>query len=108
MPTPDFLVVTTTHESEAAARELAASVVRARLAACAQVYPIQSIYWWDGAVQDSPEYRVDFKTRADLSPQLTAFISTHHTYDTPEIIATPVATGSPAYLTWLTDETTQR
>ncbi|MFJ4677507.1 divalent-cation tolerance protein CutA [Kitasatospora sp. NPDC088783] len=101
-----YLVVTTTHDDETKARELATAVVQERLAACAQVYPISSVYWWDGEVQSGAEWRVDFKTRADLGNRLTTFIGEQHSYDTPEIIAVPVVTGSPSYLEWITAETT--
>ncbi|MDH6577576.1 divalent-cation tolerance protein CutA [Kitasatospora sp. MAP5-34] len=105
MTNPDFIVVTTTHDAEDKARALAAAVLRERLAACAQVYPISSVYWWDGDVRTEPEWRIDFKTRADLSDRLTAFIREQHTYDTPEIIGVPVVTGSSAYLDWVNTET---
>ncbi|MEV6972614.1 divalent-cation tolerance protein CutA [Kitasatospora sp. NPDC093806] len=106
MTNRDFLVVTTTHDDEAGARELAAAVVRERLAACAQVYPIQSVYWWDGEIQDSAEWRIDFKTRADLGGRLATFITERHSYDTPEVVGVPVVTGSTAYLDWVNSETT--
>ncbi|GAA2752097.1 divalent-cation tolerance protein CutA [Kitasatospora cinereorecta] len=101
----DFVVVTTTHEDETKARDLAAALVRERLAACAQVYAIRSVYWWDGEVQDAAEWRVDLKTRAALGDRLTARIAELHTYDTPEVIAVPVVTGAAAYLDWVAAET---
>ncbi|MFI6849085.1 divalent-cation tolerance protein CutA [Kitasatospora sp. NPDC050467] len=105
-PNPDVVVVTTTFDAESKARTLAAAVVRERLAACAQVYPVQSVYRWADEVQESPEWRVDFKTRADLATRLTGFITGHHDYDTPEVVAVPVVTGSSAYLAWVAAETT--
>ncbi|MFE5582427.1 divalent-cation tolerance protein CutA [Kitasatospora sp. NPDC056531] len=105
MTNRDFIVVTTTHDDETKARNLAAAVVRDRLAACAQVYRIQSVYWWDGEVQDAAEWRVDFKTRADLSDRLAARITELHDYDTPEVVGIPVSTGSNAYLDWVNAET---
>ncbi|RKE23308.1 divalent-cation tolerance protein CutA [Streptomyces sp. TLI_171] len=107
METQDgYVVVTTTHEDETKARDLAAAVVRERLAACAQVHPISSVYWWDGEVRSGDEWRVDFKTRAGLGDRLAAFIGERHSYDTPEIVAVPVVGGDPAYLEWITAETT--
>ncbi|MFJ8429773.1 divalent-cation tolerance protein CutA [Kitasatospora sp. NPDC094019] len=103
-----ILVVTTTHDEEAKARALAAEVVRARLAACAQVYPVRSVYWWDGEVQDTAEWRTDFKTRGELADALVEFIGERHEYDTPEVVAVPVVTGSPAYLEWVRAETAER
>ncbi|AXI77345.1 divalent-cation tolerance protein CutA [Peterkaempfera bronchialis] len=105
MTNPDFIVVTTTHEAEEPARDLAARVVRERLAACAQVYPVDSVYWWDGDVRAEPEYRIDFKTRADLADRLTAYVEQHHSYETPEVVAVPVTGGSAAYLDWVATET---
>ncbi|MGW4890940.1 divalent-cation tolerance protein CutA [Kitasatospora sp. NPDC004240] len=101
----EFVVVTTTHESEAKARELAGAAVRERLAACAQCYPVRSVYWWEGEVRDEAEWRVDLKTRAELTGPLTAFLSERHDYDTPEVVAVPVIAGSPDYLAWVAAET---
>ncbi|MFE4513234.1 divalent-cation tolerance protein CutA [Kitasatospora sp. NPDC056783] len=100
-----FVVVTTTHESEERARALASAVVRERLAACAQVYPVRSVYWWDGEVRDAEEWRIDLKTRAELADRLGAFVAERHSYETPEVIAVPVAGGSRDYLAWVVEET---
>ncbi|MFI8458871.1 divalent-cation tolerance protein CutA [Kitasatospora sp. NPDC085464] len=100
-----FVVVTTTHESEEQARALASAVVRERLAACAQVYPVRSVYWWEGEVQDAEEWRIDLKTRAELADRLGAFVAGRHSYATPEVVAVPVVAGSPGYLDWLAAET---
>ncbi|MFB7663987.1 divalent-cation tolerance protein CutA [Kitasatospora sp. NPDC056138] len=105
MANREVIVVTTTHDSEDKARELAAKAVRGRLAACAQVYPVRSVYWWDGEVQDAAEWRVDFKTRADLGERLAVFIGEQHDYETPEVVGVPVVTGSRAYLDWVAAET---
>lgn len=107
MTNRDFIVVTTTHDAEDKARALAVAVVRERLAACAQVYPISSVYWWDEDVQSENEWRIDFKTRADLADPLAKFINDKHDYDTPEVVGVPVVTGSTAYLEWVKAETVQ-
>ncbi|MFE4515444.1 divalent-cation tolerance protein CutA [Kitasatospora sp. NPDC056783] len=101
----DFLVVTTTHDDETKARELAAKVIGARLAACAQVYPIRSVYWWEGEVQSGEEWRIDFKTRAELAEPLGTCIAEQHSYDVPEVVAVPVVTGAESCLNWITAET---
>ncbi|MGA5817271.1 divalent-cation tolerance protein CutA [Kitasatospora sp. NPDC094028] len=102
------VVVTTTHESEERARELAAAVVRERLAACAQVYPVRSVYWWEGEVRDAEEWRIDLKTRAALVDGLGAFLAERHSYETPELVAVPVVAGGPGYLAWVAEETAPR
>ncbi|MER7751526.1 divalent-cation tolerance protein CutA [Kitasatospora sp. NPDC097643] len=100
-----LVVVTTTHEGEEQARALASAAVGERLAACAQVYPVRSVYWWDGAVQDAEEWRIDLKTRAELADRLGAFIVARHDYQTPEVIAVPVVAAGSGYLAWVVEET---
>ncbi|WP_030663112.1 divalent-cation tolerance protein CutA [Streptomyces rimosus] len=105
MTNSDHAVVITTTDSEAKARVLAGAVVNAKLAACAQVYAISSIYRWEGKVEQDQEWRIDFKTRGGLVDRLSTFIAEHHDYDEPEIISLPVTGGSPGYLAWVTAET---
>ncbi|MEV7596822.1 divalent-cation tolerance protein CutA [Kitasatospora sp. NPDC089797] len=100
-----FVVVTTTHESEGLARELAAAVVRERLAACGQVCAVRSVYWWEGEVQEAVEWRIDLKTRAELAERVMEFVVGRHPYETPEVIVLPVVGGSPGYLRWVAGET---
>ncbi|MEU3251302.1 divalent-cation tolerance protein CutA [Streptomyces sp. NPDC006997] len=101
-----YLTVLTTTDTAEKARALAASAVEAGVAACAQIDgPITSVYRWEGAVRTDDEWRVLYKTTADRYPELEAHIRQAHDYDTPEIIATPVTHGSPAYLAWVGEET---
>lgn len=99
-------VVSTTTDSESAAAELASDAVAARLAACAQVVgPVTSVFRWDGAVRTEQEWRVELKTAGDRVAELTARLRERHSYDVPEIIATPIEGGSDAYLEWIVTET---
>jgi periplasmic divalent cation tolerance protein len=100
-----YQVTTTTDEREAADR-LAGSAVTARVAACGQVVgPINSTYWWDGKVESTEEWYVVFKTSADRYPALEQHIRENHSYDVPEIVATPIVGGNFAYLAWIDTET---
>lgn len=108
MPAEHVVVVSTT-DSEEAARTLAAGAIEAGLGACAQVVgPVTSVFRWEGTVQTELEWRLEVKTAADRVPELTEHLRRHHTYDLPEIIATPIESGSAEYLAWLVDETRRR
>jgi periplasmic divalent cation tolerance protein len=106
MPGADHHQVSTTTDSADAAASLARSAVAARLAACGQVVgPIRSIYRWAGKIDDAQEWLVVCKTTAARCDALVEHLRTHHTYDLPEIITTPVIGGNPAYLAWIDAET---
>ena len=96
----------TTIDSADDAVELARGAVTARLAACAQVDgPVTSVYWWEGDVTTEEEYRVTFKTDAGQGAALVSHLETAHSYDTPEILLTPVDGGHQPYLDWVASET---
>jgi periplasmic divalent cation tolerance protein len=102
----EHVIVTSTTDNEQAARALAARAIDAKLGACAQVVgPITSVFRWEGEVQTEQEWRVEIKTTADRVPALTEHIKATHSYDVPEIIATPIIGGSPEYLSWLVEAT---
>jgi periplasmic divalent cation tolerance protein len=105
MTTIDYVTVTTTTDNEDEATRLAETAVTARLAACAQISNIASTYWWQGKVETAEEYRIDYKTAAALAERLTAHLKSVHSYDTPEVIVTPILGGNPAYLDWISAET---
>ncbi|TDE01481.1 divalent-cation tolerance protein CutA [Jiangella asiatica] len=101
----EHVVVITTTDSEAAARELAAGVVAGRLGACAQIIPITSVYRWEGVVRTEPEWRLEIKTVAGRADALIEYLAAMHGYDVPEIVVVQVAGGSAAYLSWVSEET---
>src|SRR5690242_1452760 len=101
-----YLQVHTTTDSRAEAMELARGAVEARLAACAQVTgPIASTYWWEEQVERAEEWQLILKLPTDRYAELAVYLTERHSYDEPEIVATPIITGSPGYLAWIEDET---
>ncbi|RVU26034.1 divalent-cation tolerance protein CutA [Streptomyces antnestii] len=101
------LTVLTATDDETKARDLATGAVEARLAACAQIAGVTSVYRWQGNTETAQEWQVLFKTTPENYEALESWLLEAHTYDTPEIIATPVVRGSAAYIDWITTETTQ-
>ena len=103
MTQSEYAIVLTTVASEEHAAQLARQIVEARLAACVHIENIHSIYRWQGAVEDEPEWRLVIKTRADRFAELEQFIKAHHPYETPEIVRIDITDGSEAYLRWIDD-----
>ena len=102
-----YLQVQTTTDSRAEAVELGRDAVQARLAACAQVAgPVLSSYWWEGDLERAEEWTLLLKLPATRYQELADFLAQRHSYDEPEIVATPIVAGSAAYLSWM-EEVTQ-
>ncbi|QEQ02365.1 divalent-cation tolerance protein CutA [Thermosynechococcus sp. CL-1] len=101
----EYCVVMVTTATEAEALSLADQLVAEHLAACVQILPIQSIYRWQGTVHRDPEWQLLIKTRITLFEQVRDRLLALHSYEVPEIIALPIIAGSPAYLSWVKEQT---
>jgi periplasmic divalent cation tolerance protein len=101
----DKIVVLVTCGSAKEARKIARAMVEQRLAACANILssPVQSVYRWKGSAESAKEFLLLIKTTKARFPKLKAEVKRLHTYDLPEIIALPVATGATDYLAWISE-----
>lgn len=101
-----LLVITNLPDAEAA-RLLASALVEQRLAACVNILaPCTSVYRWQGTIETATEVPLLIKTTTARYDALEAAIRAKHPYELPEILAVPVASGLPAYLGWVAEETT--
>lgn len=98
----EALLVISTFPDVETARRIARQLVTEHLAACANLVPsVQSIYHWEGKVEEAQETMVFFKTMGARFPELQARLKSLHPYDVPEIIALSLADGLPQYLRWV-------
>lgn len=101
MKASDVLLVFCTCSSEEA-KALAQRLVEQRLVACVNMVPaVQSIYQWQGKIEQASETLLIMKTTRSSYAALEASIRQQHSYELPEILAVPVAHGLPAYLAWV-------
>jgi periplasmic divalent cation tolerance protein len=90
----------------ATARSIADALVARRLAACANIgAPIESLYRWKGRVERAAEVPLTLKTAADRFPALAEAARALHPYETPSILAHPVAAVTDDYRAWVIAET---
>ncbi|NEO26767.1 MAG: divalent-cation tolerance protein CutA [Kamptonema sp. SIO4C4] len=101
----DYGIVLVTASSQDEAEAIAAVLLQEKLAACISTTAIQSLYVWEGEVNNDQEWQLMIKTDLQLFSQLEAKIKAVHSYDVPEIIALPIVNGSKAYLDWITEST---
>lgn len=82
---------------------IARRLVDERLAACVNLIGVQSVYVWDGEVQEDPEITLVIKVSEDKVAALRARILELHPYQLPEIIALAVDVDAshPAYVAWV-------
>jgi len=105
---PSFRWVYVTCKSEAEARQLARLALEKRLAACANIFPVHSLFWWGGSIRASNEVAVVLKTRASLEKRLIAELEKAHSYDVPCIDSIPILTMNRSCAAWLASQTRRK
>jgi len=100
-----MIVIVTACGSAEEAERIAAALIEERLAACAQILPMRSLFRWQGQIERAEEWQLQIKTAAVMANAVEARIKAMHGYKLPEIIALPVAAGSKDYFDWVHAET---
>lgn len=101
-PELGVILVQTTSDDQAVLKKIGRQLVLERLAACIQIGgPVESQFDWEGKIDTVREWVCTAKTTREAWPRVLQTIQEMHNYDTPEIIALPIWSGSDAYLSWV-------
>jgi len=90
-----------TFPDQETARSVSNDLVTKKLAACANILPIESIYRWKEQIESGNETLVLFKLSEDRRSDFQEKLRSLHPYEVPEIIFVPVSSGLPEYLRWV-------
>jgi periplasmic divalent cation tolerance protein len=96
-----LITVVTTLPTRERALKLARTLVEQRLVACAQLSAIESLYIWDGQLQQDPEVRLTLKAPESHYDAIEAAILEQHPYDLPAIHAQRLDRVHQPYDDWI-------
>ena len=100
----NIIYITASNMDEA--RTIGKDLVSNRLAACVNIIDsINSIYWWEGEIQDDREVVVIAKSKESLVPELIERVKSMHSYSCPCVVSLPILDGNKAFLDWIVEET---
>ena len=90
-----------TAPDRAEAQSIAKHLISKKLAACANLFDIESIYPWEGKVEEGKEIVLIVKTTEDKFAALEKEILSIHSYDCPCVLKIRVDATNEAYSSWL-------
>lgn len=97
----EYGVILVTADSQETASAIAKALVTKRLAACVNLFPIHSVYRWQGTIQQDSEWQLIIKTDLGQAAAIESTLNEIHPYDVPEMIALAICYGAKPYLSWL-------
>ncbi len=96
----NFIYMTAGDTEEA--KKIAGELVASRLAACVNILDnMNSVYMWQGELQEDSEVVLIAKTTRACVPQLVEKVKSLHSYDCPCIVSLPVLAGHQPFLEWI-------
>lgn len=98
----EYLAAFCTFPDLESARRVVGRLVEMKLIACGNILPaVESIYWWKEKIERSSEVLAILKTTQEKFGLLESAFKELHPYEVPELIATQISKGLPAYLSWI-------
>ena len=99
------IIVQTTCSSKQEAKIIAKALIEEKLAACVQMYEIESFYNWKNEFCCDNETLLNIKTIKENFEKIKSKILELHSYDLPEIIQLDITNASEEYLKFIGDNT---
>lgn len=96
------ILVYMTAPDAATARAIGRDIVERRLAACVNMLPgMESLYWWNGQVQQEREVVLLAKTTAAAWDALRKRVVELHPYEIPCIVRLEITDGHEPFVRWI-------
>lgn len=99
-----FIIIYITHKNLKEAKKIVSHLMRKKLIACANFFPIGSAYWWKGKIVSVKEMVSIVKTRKENWKKVHDEVKKIHPYETPCIMKIEVEANQD-YADWINKET---
>jgi periplasmic divalent cation tolerance protein len=96
-----YILVTTLCKDKKVAENICDTLLGKHLVAGCQVSKVDSKYWWNGNLQLSHEYRLEFRSVYRLFDYIVDEIKELHDYEIPEISCVEIMDANDDFLEWI-------
>jgi len=100
----NFIYITAPSMEEA--EKIAKTLLEKKLAACVNIFPIKSYFWWEGKIESATEFALIVKTRSEKFRAVRDEVKAMHSYSIPCICAVNIEKGLKEFLDWI-DQTVE-
>ena len=94
------LLLITTVPNQLLANKIAKELIESELAACISIKQIQSIYKWQGDIEENKEFEITIKSLPKNLNKLTLILKSRITYEVPQLIY-KIFDSENSYFQWM-------
>ena len=99
-----FIIIYITYPNLKEAKRVTGILLERRLIACANYFPVASVYRWEGKVENAKEVVSILKTKKANWEKVKKAVEARHPYETPCIMKLEVESNE-AFADWIEKET---
>jgi periplasmic divalent cation tolerance protein len=96
-----MIVIGVTFKDKKEAKKIISSLIKEKLIACANIFPIESMFLWNNKVCNEKEVFALMKTKKNNYNKIKNFINKMHSYDVPLIESWNIDNINTKYNSWL-------
>lgn len=96
-----MILIYVTAKDESEAKTIGKSLLKKKLIACANYFPIESMYWSQAKLDSSQEYVLLLKTADSKYDAVAEAVKEMHSYSVPCIMKLEVASVNREYSDWV-------
>ena len=100
-----MILIFTTLEKKETAVKIGKELLRKRVIACYNLFPVESAYLWKGKIEEENEVLMICKARKENFEKVEKYLTLHSDYEIPEIVAVETSYVNKPYLDWINAET---
>jgi periplasmic divalent cation tolerance protein len=98
-------IVYITARNSGEAKKISYHLLNKHLVACTNIFPIESMYWENDAIQENVEYVILAKTSDSNFEKIEKEVKSLHEYKIPAIFSLKIDQVTKDYSDWLKKET---
>ncbi len=96
-----LISVYVTFASSSEARKVAKALLQKKLIACVNIFPAESMFWWNGKINSKKEAAALMKARGQNFSKIETEIKKMHSYEVPCIVAFECKKNSNDFAEWV-------
>lgn len=100
-----YIIVTTLCDKQEIANRIINVLLEKKLIAGSQITEVKSKYWWNKKLEETNEFKIEFRTKESLFDKIEFEIRKIHDYDVAEISYTEIKGANKEFLEWIDKNT---